>query len=289
MSRYLAIALVLIAAGSAQAAEKRLDRTFTVAPGGTLTVDADGASVHVSGNDGNQVVVHMLARGSDDNLANTQLEAVQKDNGVAVTLKKAKRGWTWWGNWNSDEEIEVTVPRRYAVNVRTGGGSVELRDTVGTASLRTSGGNVSAKNVTGNVEARTSGGSIHGETIKGDVDASTSGGTVRLLQIDGAIRGKTSGGSVHCSLVGANRGISMTTSGGSIELILPKGTTGNIDAGTSGGNVKYGASGHFDRLGRQQARGVAEWRRRADLCAYLGRQHLVARGELKVSWLPGLA
>ena len=104
MSRYLAIALVLIAAGSAQAAEKRLDRTFTVAPGGALTVDADGASVHVSGGDGNQVVVHMLARGSEDNLANTQLEAVQNGNGVNVTLKKEKRGWFSWGNWNSDEE-----------------------------------------------------------------------------------------------------------------------------------------------------------------------------------------
>jgi hypothetical protein len=238
MTRYLAITLILLAGCSAQAAEKRLDRTFTVAPGGVLTVDADGASVHVSGSDGNQVVVHMLARGSEDNLASMQIDAIQKDNGVAVTLKKGRRGWSWWGNWNSDEEIEVTVPRHYAINVRTGGGSIELRDTVGAASLRTSGGNVSAKNVTGNVEARTSGGSIHGETIKGDVDAGTSGGNVRLLQIDGAIRGKTSGGSVSCSLVGANRGISMTTSGGSIELILPKGTTGNIDAGTSGGNVR---------------------------------------------------
>jgi DUF4097 and DUF4098 domain-containing protein YvlB len=192
----------------------------------------------VSGGDGNQVVVHMLARGSDDNLANTQLEAVQNASGVAVTLKRTKPTWTWWGNWNSDEEIEVTVPRRYAVNVRSSGGSVELRDTIGTASVRTSGGTVSAKNVTGNVEARTSGGSILGETIKGDVDANTSGGDVRLLQIDGAIRGKTSGGSVRCSLVGANRGISATTSGGSIELILPKGTSGNIDASTSGGSVK---------------------------------------------------
>jgi DUF4097 and DUF4098 domain-containing protein YvlB len=237
MRRYLVIALVLLAAGSVQAAEKKLDRTFTVSPGGTLTVDADGSTVRVTGGDGNQVVVHMVARGSEDNLANTRLEAVQNDNGVAVTLKKAKRGWTWWGNWSADEEIEVTVPRRYSVNVGTGGGSVELRDTVGAASLRTSGGTVSVKNVTGNVQARTSGGSIHGETIRGDVDASTSGGDVRLMQVDGAIRGKTSGGSVHCSLVGANRGISVTTSGGSIELRLPKGTTANIDAGTSGGNV----------------------------------------------------
>ena len=174
MSRYLAIALVLLAAGSAQAAEKRLDRTFTVAPGGALTVDADGASVHVSGSDADQVVVHVLARGSEDNLANTQIEAVQKNNGVVVTLKKVKRGGFRWGNWNSDEEIEVTVPRRYAIDVSTGGGSVELRDTVGTATLRTSGGDISAKNVTGNVVARTSGGSIQADAIKGDVDANTS-------------------------------------------------------------------------------------------------------------------
>jgi len=238
MPRYLALAFVLLTAGCAQAAEKKLDRTFAVSPGGALTVDADGASVHVSGSDANQVVVHMFARGSEDNLANTQLDAVQSDNGVTVTLKKAKRAWSWWGNWNSDEEIEVTVPRRYVINVGTSGGSVELRDTVGAASLHTSGGNISAQNVTGNVEARTSGGSIHAETIRGDVDARTSGGGLHLLHIDGAIRGKTSGGSVECSLVGANRGISVTTSGGGIELSLPKGTAGSLDAGTSGGNVR---------------------------------------------------
>ena len=58
MTRYLAIALVLVAASSSvQAAEKKPDRTFTVAPGGNLTVDADGASVEVSVSDGNQVTI----------------------------------------------------------------------------------------------------------------------------------------------------------------------------------------------------------------------------------------
>jgi hypothetical protein len=237
MPRYLAIALILFAAGTAQAAERRLDRTFTVAPGGTLAVDADGSTVHVSGNDGNQVVVHIVARGSEDSLDSTDLDAVQSANDVTVTVRKAKRGWFWWASWNTNETVEVTVPRNYTVNVRTGGGSVELRDTVGAASLRTSGGGVTAKNVTGNLEARTSGGSIHAETIRGDVDATTSGGDVRLTQIDGGIRGKTSGGGVRASLVGANRGISLTTSGGGIELTVPKGITANIDAGTSGGNV----------------------------------------------------
>ena len=237
MTRYLAIALVLIAASAVQAAEKKLDRTFTVSQGGTLTVDADGGEVHVSGGDGNQVIVHMTLRGPEKNLAETDMDAVQKADGVAVSLKRQKRGWFGWRTWNSEERIEVTVPRRYAVNVHTGGGGVSLRDTTGIASLHTSGGDISAKNVNGNVEAKTSGGSIRIETIRGDVNADTSGGDVHLLHVDGKIRGDTSGGSVRCSLVGANRGINATTSGGDIEVILPKGTKGTIDLSTSGGGI----------------------------------------------------
>lgn len=235
--RLSALALVLLVAGCAQAADKTLDRTFTVTPGGTLFVDADGASIHVSGNDSNQVVVHMVFSGSDKDLAKMKVDAIQKDNDVTVTMRNARHSWFSWGSWG-EQDIQVTVPRRYATNLRTGGGSVELRDTTGAATLNTSGGDISAKNVIGNVELRTSGGSIHADTIRGDVDADTSGGDVRLLHIDGKIRGNTSGGSVHCSLVGANRGISATTSGGDIELSLPRNTTANIDASTSGGEVK---------------------------------------------------
>jgi DUF4097 and DUF4098 domain-containing protein YvlB len=237
MSRLSAIALVLLAAGSAQAAERTLDRTFTVSPGGTLVVDADGASIHVSGNDSNQVIVHMVVHASEKELADLKLEAFQKDGGVTATMRSGKQGWFSWGSWRGESNIEVTVPRRYAINARTGGGSVELRDTVGAATLKTSGGDISAKNVVGNVELKTSGGSIETDAIRGDVDADTSGGDVRLLNVDGKISGNTSGGSVRCSLVGANRGISATTSGGDIELGLPRGTAANIDATTSGGEI----------------------------------------------------
>ena len=237
MPRYSILALVLIAAGSAHAAEKTFDRTFAVAAGGSLNVDADGGTVRVSGSDANQVVVHVVFHGSEQDLANGSVDAVQKGNDVDVTLHN-KRTWSWWSFGRSDEQIVVTVPRRYGISVRTGGGSVELRDTGGSASLHTSGGDVSATNVTGNVELRTSGGSIRVDTIRGDVDGDTSGGDINLLHVDGQIRGKTSGGSVRCSLVGANRGIWVTTSGGDIELTLPRATTGNVDLSTSGGQLK---------------------------------------------------
>lgn len=239
MNRYSVIALAILAAGTAHAAERNLDRTFTVSPGGTLTVDADGASVRVTGVDSNQVTVHMTATGSQEDLDNTKFDVSQKGDGVAVTLRRAEKGsWFKWRSSSSDQRIEVKVPKRYLVKVRTGGGSVDLSGTTGAADLYTSGGDIEVESVTGNVQARTSGGGIHVDSIRGDVDADTSGGDVRLLRIDGKIRGNTSGGSVRVSLVGANRGISATTSGGDIELSLPRGTTGEVDATTSGGGIE---------------------------------------------------
>jgi len=238
VTRYSAIALVLLAAGPADAAEKTVERTFTVSPGGSLIVDADSASVHVSGRDTNQVTVRMSARGSEEDLATAKLDAFQKDDGVTVFMRQqGKRGWFNWSSWHGDGQIEVTVPRHYGINIHTAGGNVELTDSVGPATLRTSGGDIVAKNLNGIVEAKTSGGGIFADTIRGDVDAGTSGGDVRLLNVDGKIRGQTSGGNVHCSLAGINRGISATTSGGSIELTLPRATTANIEAVTSGGGI----------------------------------------------------
>lgn len=239
MSRYSAIAFALLLAGAASAAERNLDKTFTVSPGGTLTVDADAASVQVTGVETNQVTVHMSVRGSEDDLAQMKFDAAQKGDGVTVTLRRAEKGsWFKWRSWNGEQRIEVKVPKRYLVKVRTGGGSVELAGTTGTADLYTSGGDIEVESVTGNVQARTSGGAIRVDSVRGDVDANTSGGDVRLMRIDGRIKGNTSGGSVRVSLVGANRGISATTSGGDVEVSVPPGTTGNVDATTSGGSIE---------------------------------------------------
>ena len=238
MTRYSAIALVLFAASSADAAEKTVERTFTVSPGGALIVDADSASVQVSGGKTNQVTVRMTARGSKEDLAAARFDAFQKGDEVTVSMRR--RGiasWFSWWSWDGEGHIEVTVPQRFGITVHTSGGSVELRDTVGSAALHTSGGDIVAKNIVGNVEAQTSGGEILADTIRGNVDADTSGGDVHLLHVDGKISGQTSGGNVQCSLVGVNRGISASTSGGSIQLTLPRATTANIEATTSGGEV----------------------------------------------------
>src|SRR5690606_11466859 len=131
------------------------------------------------GSDSNQVVVHMRAKGSEQALEKMKFDAVQNADGVTVTFRREGTAkWFSWGSWDGDHAIEVSVPRRYDVNLRTSGGGLSVQDMQGTGKLRTSGGGITARNVQGDFELRTSGGGITVEGLRGDVDAETSGGSV---------------------------------------------------------------------------------------------------------------
>ncbi len=251
-----AVLVLAFATTTATAAERVLDKTFTVTPGGVINVNAEGANITVTGNDSSQVVVHMVAKGSQKDLDAMTLEASQGDGSIDIEMRRKDHGsWFNWSSWNEESRVEVTAPHSYRVQAKTSGGSVRLENVAGPSRLNTSGGSISARNVKGELEAHTSGGSIRVESIegavqahtsgggvsassvRGDVDASTSGGSVNLVGIDGKIHASTSGGGVHCELAGANRGISATTSGGGIRVTMPKNATGMLDAESSGGSI----------------------------------------------------
>jgi hypothetical protein len=287
----LGVCLVALS-GVAQAAEKRLDRTFSVAPGGRLTIDSDGTDLRVEGTGGNQVIVHVLLSGSERMLKRMTLSADQSGNDVAVAAKHGTGKWTdWFGGWNLDGRIEVKVPRDYHLDIRTSGGDIKVSQLKGNARGRTSGGDIQVADIQGPVEMQTSGGDVRVEQIegatrlatsggdleiarlKGDLDAKTSGGYIHLddvvgrvvartssgnvvargvrgdcdlktsggdirATIDGKIAAHTSGGDVTAELVGANRGISVSSSGGDLTVRVPKDTKGELNAATSGGSVR---------------------------------------------------
>ena len=285
-------ACLLACSFAAHAAEKRLDRSFSVTPGGRLTIEADGADLRVTGTGGNQVVVHILLKGSERTLEHMTLSAEQSGNDVAVVTKHGTGKWTeWFGGWNIDGKVEVQVPREYNFDILTSGGDITVGQLQGTAHGKTSGGDIRVTDIRGPVDMKTSGGDVRveqidGETrlntsggdvdivrLNGDLDAKTSGGYIHLedvvgkvmartssgdviarnvrgdsdlktsggdirATIDGKITAHTSGGNVTAELVGENRGISVSSSGGDLTVRVPKSTKGELDASTSGGSVK---------------------------------------------------
>lgn len=239
-----ATALICICAvAPALAADSSFDRHFNVTPGGRLTLDTDLGSVVVVGRDGNDLDVHAALRGSADFLSRLHLTAVQDSQGVTVTGRMQGPGWLdqwlgfWFGFGRHDVTITIDVPRDYATDLHTAGGSLDVRHLDASVHGRTSGGSVTVDDVRGPVNMRTSGGSIEVSDCTGDLDVRASGGSIRLERIDGSIRAMTSGGSVKAE-VRTNRGVSLQTSGGSISLSLPANATGSLDAHTDGGGVR---------------------------------------------------
>lgn len=248
----IAAACIPWVACAAQAGERRLDKAFTVAHGGTLTVDVDGGVVNVTGGEGNQVVVHIVVTGSDSSLDKATLSAQQNGNDIDVGVEQKSAGFFGLFNWDSGSgsKVSVTVPRHYNVDLRTSGGDLVVRNIEGAATGKTSGGDISLADIKGEIRMRTSGGGIDvgriaGNTLirtsgggisvrdmSGNLDAETSGGGIRIEQVKGNVRAHTSSGEVRA--VNVIGDVDLHSSGG---RVVAQAIDGGIRADTSGGGV----------------------------------------------------
>ncbi len=212
----IAAALAGLGIVSLSNAENATDtQVFDVAAGGTLNIDSDAGTIEVASHDEEQVVVKVTRFGS--NQEDFIVEVSKSGNDVNIEGDK-KSSWSWNG---PKIRYEVTVPKSYNVNLRTGGGSIDIED------------------IKGEVEAHTSGGSISLGEITGDVNVKTSGGSIRVEDVAGNIRAHTSGGSIKAKLSKQiTDDCKLTTSGGSITAYLNPEMAVDLDAGTSGGSVR---------------------------------------------------
>lgn len=231
-TRALLIASLFVTALAHAAVDQPLHRTFNVAPGGTLTIDADVGDVRVSsGGNGVTVDVRRHAR-SEDELRDLDIHFSQSGNDVTVTAKN--NHGTRWFSWGFGVNVEfiVTVPSRYNLHLGTAGGDVHISDVAGNVYARTSGGDLDLGRINGPVDARTSGGDVRLDGASGTVDLRTSGGSIRIGDAAGAVQARSSGGSIEARHVGGD--LYAHTSGGSITV---EDALGAIDADTSGGSI----------------------------------------------------
>jgi hypothetical protein len=254
-AQFMLILAAILATSVAPAAQRTFDKRLEAPAGGKLTFDADVGSVAVTGGDVSQVVVHADLEGTDSFLSRIHVSAEQTSSGVTITVRMDHSSFFDLFNLGSNRvDFSVEVPRTYPVDLRTAGGSLDVRnlnawvhgktsggsihvqDVAGTVDVHTSGGGVSAERLNGAASLSTSGGSIEASDSTGDLDVDTSGGGIRILNDDGKIDAHTSGGSIRAELR-TNNGINLGTSGGSITLMLPQSAHGSIDAETSGGSV----------------------------------------------------
>jgi len=239
-----AVGLILAASTALAAAadtEDKLTKTFEVKSGGKLVVEADRGSIEVKSADVSRVsieVTRKIGSGSrakaEDVLKNHEVTFAQEGDTVRVRSELAKgwdRGWFNKGG-NLQVHYQISVPKKFNVDLKTAGGSVKVSDLAGELKGQTSGGSLNFGQIEGPILGRTSGGSITVAGCKGDVDVKTSGGGIHLGEIEGNTTAQTSGGSIHAKKLTGKSVVK--TSGGGIEVADIK---GSLEAGTSGGSV----------------------------------------------------
>jgi hypothetical protein len=215
-----------------------------------LKIETSGGFINVAGQTSGEARIEMYVRGNNgrDNLSESELkERLEKYYSVNIeksanTLTAiAKR--TSKDDWNSNNGLSISfkvyVPVAIATDLRTSGGSIRLADLSGelkaetsggsidvsnlkgNANVHTSGGSITVENITGKLVASTSGGSIRATGNMGDSKLNTSGGSIRLNSVSGSLEANTSGGSINADIAKFGERLTLSTSGGSIEVKMP--------------------------------------------------------------------
>ena len=131
--------------------------------------------------------------------------------------------------------FDVSVPRKYNLELTTRGGNISSDDIDGGVSLATTGGNISIGQVGGAAKLETGGGHITVRDVAGDLSAVTGGGHIVAGNIAGAATLRTSGGHIRVASIG---GIARLGTGGgnvSVEKVAKE-----LFADTGGGQIEVG-------------------------------------------------
>lgn len=214
--------------------------TYTVDPGGVLSIDADFGSVRIETATTNTVEIlvekHRKEGNEDEALRafeDVEVTTEQRGNDVHIRVDHSR----WLGRNGMSIEMTVQVPYTYNLDIETAGGSIIIADLDGEIGAKTAGGSIRIGATQGEVNARTLGGSIRIGPTEGGVSAKTLGGSIDIGDAKGDVSAQTMGGSIR---VGRTEGdLTAYTMGGNITV---ESATGKVSAKTLGGKVRVGST-----------------------------------------------
>lgn len=225
--------------------------SFNVAPGGKLTMDVDRGTIHITGSDQDTVEVRVTRRVTHANASKAgalikehRIELRQTANDISIIAHTppslgVRSFFGIFSRPNLDVRYEIEVPRKYAIDSKTSGGNVEVKQIQGTVEAQTMGGTVDLADIDGAADAKTMGGNVTAGKCTGDLRAHTAGGSIHIENFSGpCIHADTSGGNVTADFaVALSSDSELRTMGGNVTASLPSSAAFTLDADTMGGSV----------------------------------------------------
>jgi DUF4097 and DUF4098 domain-containing protein YvlB len=196
----------LLAAGSA-GAQERVDQRKATGATGVVEIHNMAGSVRVVGWGRNEVhVTGTLGRGSE------RLTVADEGGRLVVRVANPRSGRN-----NRGSEIEVRVPVRKTVNVRTVSADVDVREITGVVEARSVSGNLVVNGRPREVIAESQSGNVEFDGQTGHLKASSVSGNV---QVGGTVREEVEAASVsgNVTVRAAANGVRATSVSGNVEV-----------------------------------------------------------------------
>jgi DUF4097 and DUF4098 domain-containing protein YvlB len=210
-------ALVFCLVAAATAGAQDFQRSYTLAPGGTISVAGVSGDINISGHEGNAVTVTAYKEGRDRD--EVEVEDLSTQGGVSVRAKYPR-------NCNCDASIrfEVRVPRS----------SNFVFEKISTAS-----GNIKAEGVSGKLHLNTASGDVTLQGVGGEIRASTASGTVKVRDAAGSVNASSASGDVDVELtrIEGNGDMRFSTASGDVNVRMPASLDARVDMSTVSGSI----------------------------------------------------
>jgi hypothetical protein len=210
------------------AVERKIEKTFSIAPGAIVKIDISGGSIESSvGEPGavkltlNQSFRYAGSSEEADRVLRDYDVTFHKEGENVFLRVRSKHRISWGNNSALKTSVRLVVPSDVRLDLDTSGGSITSR------------GEMKAS-----VRCDTSGGNITVDGGSGALDLDTAGGNIWVGRALKSLKADTSGGRIEVGYVGPDASdVNLDTSGGSISVAVD--TTGrfNLVADTSGGRV----------------------------------------------------
>jgi DUF4097 and DUF4098 domain-containing protein YvlB len=224
----------------AQLAAAEWTKNFAVQGTPDLRVETNDARIAVTSWGRNEVAARVVTEGWEISSDQVRVTETQTGDRVSLEVKVPRFEWSWFQNHRRSVKIEISVPSKANLDVRTGDGAVSLESLEGTVHVNTGDGAIRAENLRGDIRLSSGDGRIEGRglagavrlstgdgaidvrDVQGDVDLSTGDGRIDALELQAALRAKTNDGRV--SVDGRFSRLDLRTGDGAVTAVVREGS-----------------------------------------------------------------
>ncbi|HEY1921513.1 MAG TPA: M56 family metallopeptidase [Tepidisphaeraceae bacterium] len=226
-------------AAGAPAEPGTVSRSFTVAPGDKIAVEADQGNVHVGTWDKQTIQIIVTQKGPDlaDYLKHHFISMTQE--GHVVLVKTTGDSWNSRHDSKVQVEYQITIPTKLDGTFKSGAGDVNVTGTAGTIDVATGAGNVEMAQIAGITSGRTGSGNIDVADCRENLSVRTGEGNIDIHTFAGpSIEIRTGMGNIDAELSNQIKAESSFRSGmGDVSVTMPATMAVNLRAGTGMGKM----------------------------------------------------